>query len=277
MARIRSIHPDFPSDKKLAQVPREARLTYALTWCIADDKGLFRAEPRQLAGALYPYDEDVEGSQLEAWLSALVDLGVLRWRQTRDGMRVGELVNFPKRQKIDRPSISFLNSELLPLDAPARALGEGGANGSREASETIAAGGLSLEPGVLSPEPRVEAQRASGSREALLRERLPTDAHGALDGYLRAARHPDALIGSILAEGPDTGTNAGPGKTWAIIGQALRELQAAGEGFTALRLRAFVTRLVKEAHATAEQGGLKPYERMRLAADEERRREEAAR
>lgn len=261
MARIRSIHPDFPSDKKMAQVCRDARLTYALTWCIADDAGLFRAEPRQLAGALYPHDRTVTEDQLEAWLVDLVALGVLRWRFTREGARVGELVNFSKRQKIDRPSKSFLNSELLPLANGSRDASEGAGDGSRGPSDSLAAGVLSLEPRVLSPEPRAEAPRASGSREELLRQRLPRDAHEALDGYLRAARHPAAVIASILDEGPDTGINASPGKTWAIIGHALRDLQAAGEGFTPLRFRAFVTRLVKESAASGETGGKKDYER----------------
>jgi hypothetical protein len=89
VARIRSIHPDFPSDKKLAKVPRDARLAFVCCWCIADDAGLFRAEPRQLLGALFPHDHDVADSQLEAWLADLVSIGVLRWRQTRDGARVG--------------------------------------------------------------------------------------------------------------------------------------------------------------------------------------------
>lgn len=273
MARIRSIHPDFPSDKKLAQVSRDVRLTYVSCWCIADDKGLFRAEPRQLQGALFPYDDDVAEAQLEAWLAALVRLGVVRWRQTRDGMRVGELVNFPKRQKIDRPSISFLNSELLPLAEGSRGPGEAGPNGSREASEALAAGVLSLESRVLSPEPRVEAQRARGSRESQLQQLLPSKAHAALDGYLRSARHPEAVVAAILDEGPDTGINAAAGKTWAVIGQALCDLQAAGEPFKPVLFRAYCTRLMR-VDASAPDGQ-KPADRMRQAAEVARQQETA--
>lgn len=272
MARIRSIHPDFPSDKKLAQVGRDVRLTYVECWCIADDKGLFRAERRQLLGQLYPYDTDVDEDQLEAWLSALVKLGVLVWRTTRDGMRVGELVNFPKRQKIDRPSISFLNSELVPLAEGSRVLDGAGANDSGGLPEPPAAGVLSPEPRVLSPEPGGRGPTlASVSRYSELRRLLPEKAYPALDGYVRAAKHPNAVVAAILDEGPETGINAGPAKTWLIIGQALQDLLAAGETFTALRLRAFIGRLVREAADPQAPGAIDPGARMKQSADEDRR------
>jgi hypothetical protein len=247
MARIRSIHPDFPSDKKLATVSRDARLTYASTWCIADDAGLFRANPRQLLGQLYPYDEDVTEAQLEAWLVALVDLGLIRWHTTRDGARVGEIVNWPKRQKIDRPSKSFLQAELHglatdsghprePRTKDTRESGEPGATPSRPESRV-----LSPEPRVLSPE----------SGAAALRARLPVAYHKVLDGYLRAAQYPDALAAAILAEGPDTGTNGAPGKTWDVIGRALLEMRAAGKPFTPALLRAFCRKLIEPPRAGA--------------------------
>lgn len=279
MARIRSIHPDFPSDKKLAQVPRDARLTYVECWCIADDKGLFRAERRQLLGQLYPYDTDVDEVQLEAWLSALVKIGVLRWGATRDGMRVGELVNFPKRQKIDRPSISFLYGELAPLDEGQQTPSEPPAAPSREGSETLGVG--SLEPGALSPEPTVlspesrgpTATLASVPRYAELHQRLPDKAHPAIDGYLRSARHPQAVVASILDEGPDTGINGAAGKTWAMIGQALCDMQAAGEPFKPVLLRAFIARLMREAATPGNPAALSRGDAARARAAELEREE----
>lgn len=255
----------------MAQVCRDARLTYALTWCIADDAGLFRAEPRQLVGALYPHDRTVTEDQLEAWLVDLVALGVLRWRFTREGARVGELVNFSKRQKIDRPSKSFLNSELLPLANGSRGGGEGVPSDSREVGETLAVGVLSLEPRVLSPEPRVvggdDDDLASISRYTELRDRLPEPARPALVGYVRAARDPMVLVQVILAEGPDTGTNGSAGKTWPVIGQALIDMRAAGEAFRPVVFRAFVTRAVRDAIAGALPGGAGAQKDYQRAAD----------
>ncbi len=263
MARIRSIHPDFPSDKKLAGVSRDARLTYALTWCIADDAGLFRANPRQLLGQLYPYDVDVTEAQLEAWLVALVGLGVIRWHSTKDGARVGQLVNWPKRQKIDKPSKSFLQAEIVPLAegscqsstiaaSDTRGLRDGLAGHS--AHGVFEPGALSLESGALSLEPR-----------AALRARLPVAAHDALDGYLRGAPYPDAVVQTILAEGPDTGTNGAAGKTWEVIGQALIDLRGAGKPFTPALLRAFVRKLLE---VPPTRLGETPADSARRTADE---------
>lgn len=258
MARIRSIHPDFPSDKKLAGVSRDARLTYALTWCVADDAGLFRANPRQLLGQLYPYDEDVTESQLEDWLAALVGLGLIRWHTTKDGARVGQLVNWPKRQKIDKPSKSFLLMEIGGLAGTPRGSIGGPVSGSEDRREIGAPGVLS--PRVLSPESRV----LSPEPEAQLRARLPTAYHDVLDGYLRGAPFPPAVIGSILAEGPDTGTNAAPGKTWEIVGQALLDMRASGKPFSPLLLRAFCRKLVD---APPGAPAVSPGDRARARAD----------
>lgn len=257
------MHPDFPSDKKLAAVDRDARLTFLTCVCIADDAGLFRAEPRQLMGALFPFDTDVDEVQLEAWLSALIAIGVLRWRTTREGMRVGEVVNWKKRQKIDRPSKSFLDAELLPLATEARAprvlpIDDARASGEASASPSRP------ESRVLSPESRVLSPESMA-----LRARLPAAYHDVLDGYLTAAQHPASLLAAILAEGPDTGTNGAPGKTWDVIGQALLEMRAAGKPFSSVLLRAFCRKLL-EAPPSASGKRLTDAERMRAAADAER-------
>jgi hypothetical protein len=278
MARIRSVHPDLPSDRKLAGVVRDARYTYVLCWCIADDAGFFRAEPRQLLGQLYPHDPDVTEAQLEAWLVALVGLGVLRWQPTRDGARVGQLVNWRKRQKIDKPSRSFLEGELRPLAEGSRGPGEHLVTDERAGGEQSAthsrAESISLEPRALSTEPRADAVGASTfarvSRATELLARLPTSAHDALEGYLRAAQDPAAVVATILAEGPDTGTNAGPGKTWAHVGQALLDMRAASEPFKPLLFRAFVSRLVRQRDAPSGEGGMTEAERMDQLAVVER-------
>ena len=115
MARIRTIKPELPHDRKLAGVSRDARLTFIYTLTIADDDGLFRAEPRELLGALFPLDQDVTDSTLERWFAELIAIGVLRWRRTRDGSRVGEVVNWSRHQVVKNRSKPYLANEIVPL------------------------------------------------------------------------------------------------------------------------------------------------------------------
>jgi len=271
VARIRSIHPDFPSDKKLATVCRDARLTYVSCWCIADDAGLFRADPRQLIGQLFPYDGDVTEAQLEGWLVALVDLGLVRWHQTKHGARVGQIVNWPKRQKIDKPSKSFLQAEITGLATLSRVSGETPASGAHDGIDSLPTPSrpesrvLSPEPRVLSPEPGGRLPPASElpGLDTLL-EKLEEPHLDAVEGYIRAAQFPRDVVATILAEGPDTGTNAAAGKTWPVIGQALVEMRAAGKSFTPIVFRAFIRRLLE---APPARPGESPGDRARATAD----------
>lgn len=157
MPRIRSIKPEITTDRKLAGVSLEARLSFIYCWTVADDDGYFRAEERQLLGTLFPHDSRVSRETLAGWLEELVSIGVLRWRATKDGSRVGEIVNWAKHQKIDHKSASFIAKELQPLTASDRtASPEALARRSRVTIETNA-------PGVQSPEsrPSTRAVRAS--------------------------------------------------------------------------------------------------------------------
>ena len=120
MARIRSIKPDLPQDRKLAAVPRDARLMFVYGLTIADDEGLFRAELAHLK-TLFPYDDDLTGEALARVSRDLLQAGVWRERWTRDGCRVIEIVNWAKHQRIDHKSKSFIASELTPIiEAPSR-------------------------------------------------------------------------------------------------------------------------------------------------------------
>lgn len=151
MPRIRTLKPETASDRKLASVSRDARYTFVLLISQADDDGLLRAEPRQLLGALYPFDHDVSGPKLEHWLAELCQKDMIRWRRTLDGVRVIEIVNWSKHQFIKNRSIPFLLTQLAPLTETETGLSvEPTEEGS---SPSVEAGGA--EPRVLSPEPRV--------------------------------------------------------------------------------------------------------------------------
>ncbi|MGE3778366.1 MAG: hypothetical protein AB7F89_14360 [Pirellulaceae bacterium] len=106
MARIRTIKPEFPQSESMGKVSREARYIFVMLWTIADDEGRFRAASRMLASLLCPYDDDA-GDLTEGWLEELEGVKCIR-RYTVDGSIYGEIVNWLKHQKIDKPSKSRL-------------------------------------------------------------------------------------------------------------------------------------------------------------------------
>jgi hypothetical protein len=118
MARIRTLKPELPADRKLASVSRDARLTFILAITQADDDGLLRAGPREVLASLYPNDPDVTSELLDGWIGQLVAGGFLRERQTVDGARVLEICNWRKHQKIDRPSPSRIGPLVKVSRAP---------------------------------------------------------------------------------------------------------------------------------------------------------------
>jgi hypothetical protein len=152
--RIRSIKPEMPHDRKLASVSREARLTFVYTLTIADDDGLFRAETRHLIGDLFPFDSDITPEALRRLYGELTGIGVVRWRETQDGVLVGEITNWAKHQQIKNRSKPFLATYLKPDSVdPTEAL-------RRISGETTEAlGARSLESGVLSQESGVLLSR----------------------------------------------------------------------------------------------------------------------
>lgn len=115
MARIRSLKPELPSDKKLASVPIDVRYTFVLILSRADDYGLLLAEPRQLLGELYPHD-DLTPKCVLNWIQILVQNGFLRWRETTDGARIIEVCNWKKHQKIRDPGKPLLRNRLRPVE-----------------------------------------------------------------------------------------------------------------------------------------------------------------
>lgn len=111
MARIRSLKPEMRHDRKLARTPRPTRWHFACLITLADDEGLFRAEPRYLLGECYPHDRDVTESQVDRMTAELLEQGIIRLHQTPDGL-VGELVNWKKHQRIHNPSHSGLRDDV---------------------------------------------------------------------------------------------------------------------------------------------------------------------
>lgn len=107
MARIRTIKPEFCKSKSVARLSRDARLFYALLWMEADDRGRLEWMPKQLAGSLYPHDEDVTGRDIQAWADECAAEGMLDFYEA-DGDRFCWIVKFLDHQVINRPTASKL-------------------------------------------------------------------------------------------------------------------------------------------------------------------------
>src|SRR3990167_3532902 len=166
MARIRSIKPDLSQDRKLAAVPRDARLLFVYGLTIADDEGFFRAELPHLK-TLFPYDDDLTHEGLARLSRDLLQSGMWRERWTRDGCRVIEIVNWAKHQRIDHKSKSFIASELTPPgEEPSRDLRETVASPSRSRVLSLE----SLSPESLSPE--IKTSRKRGRNPVSAQERV---------------------------------------------------------------------------------------------------------
>jgi len=54
--KIRSVHPEFFSDPKVAELSHDARLLYVGLWCYADDYGRGRMLPKSIEGQVFPHD-----------------------------------------------------------------------------------------------------------------------------------------------------------------------------------------------------------------------------
>lgn len=107
MARIRSIRPEFWSDRKVGSVSRDARLLFVALWNFADDEGFGRALPKELAGFAFPYDDDVESASIRRWLDEL-SMKTLLILYEVSGEPYYQIPTFSKHQKIDRPTKSRL-------------------------------------------------------------------------------------------------------------------------------------------------------------------------
>lgn len=114
MARIRTVKPEIRDDVKLARVSRDARLTFVYLITAADDDGLVLATARKLVGDLYQHDDDITPTMVRGWCDELAGIGVIRWRETKDGQAVIQIVNWEKHQNIKHRAKPVLALLLVP-------------------------------------------------------------------------------------------------------------------------------------------------------------------
>lgn len=99
MARIRTIKPEFWTDEKIIQLSPFARLLFLGMWNYADDHGGIESSEPQLKMRILPADP-VDVHDL---LKELLAHGLLIEYSVNDA-RYYHIKNFPKHQKINRPS-----------------------------------------------------------------------------------------------------------------------------------------------------------------------------
>lgn len=237
MARIRSIKPELPSKKKLAQVSISARYTLVLLITQADDEGFVLAEPRQLQGALYPHDEDVTPAQLEGWIRELVGINSIVVRQTVDGARVLQIIGWQEHQAVKNPGKPKISPTLLPLNGD-----------STESGRRVSVAEVRRFGGSEGGESDTRQSELAAASPVAVYERFASDEHSAAYlAYRKSHSMPDGLDAALRScHAPITG---GTGYDWAIIGQALVEMRGASVPFSARALRRFCEDLTRRDEA----------------------------
>jgi len=135
MPRIRTVKPQFWLDEKLGEIPRDARLLYIGLWNLSDDQGVFEWRPTRIKVQLFPYDNDIIGSDIESWLELLVKTGdIIKFDNGTSSF--GYIKSFLEHQEIKNPS-KWRFAEIPPAlpqpsDSPTPALSLGKRKRSRE-------------------------------------------------------------------------------------------------------------------------------------------------
>lgn len=102
--RIRTLKPEFWANETLAALSAETRLLAIALLNYADDEGFFVATPALVRGALFPFSDN--SLSVQRGLSELSSVGFIRVGNDHEGRSVGQVVNFVKHQKVNRPNKS---------------------------------------------------------------------------------------------------------------------------------------------------------------------------
>lgn len=118
MARIRSIKPEYWSDRSLArQLSRDARLLYIALWNFADEHGRLPGDPRWVKGNCLPYEDDLDPTAVEQLLGELTAAGKVIAYEA-DGDPYLYLPNLAKHQRLEAAKVPSRFPALPSGDAP---------------------------------------------------------------------------------------------------------------------------------------------------------------
>jgi hypothetical protein len=105
MPRIRSVKPEFWTDRKLAsRVSRDARLLYISLWNFADEHARLQGDARFIKGQCFPYDDDLDLDDVVRLLGELVDAGRIQ-RYEHDGDPYIYLPKLPSHQRLEAEKV----------------------------------------------------------------------------------------------------------------------------------------------------------------------------
>lgn len=118
MPRIRSIKPAFFSDERMAELPRDVRLTFLGLISHADDEGRLKGDVRLIKAQIWPLDDDIDLSTIESHLGMLADGAAGRiQRYEVNGRRYIQVRNFARHQYIQKKKASELPAPP-PVSSP---------------------------------------------------------------------------------------------------------------------------------------------------------------
>jgi len=100
LPRTRYLKPEFFSDEDLAELPFQARLTFAGLWCYADRAGRLEDRPKFLKAMIFPYDNVDMEKQLETLSNGKHENGTpFVQRYEANGIKLLQIVKWDKHQK----------------------------------------------------------------------------------------------------------------------------------------------------------------------------------
>lgn len=153
MPRIRSLKPEFWSDRKLARLlSRDARMLYVGLWNQADEHGRVLGDPRWIKGAVFPFEDDLDEKAVERLLGELIAAGRVR-PYIADEDPYLFLPKLAKHQRLEAAKVP----SRLPAPPPETA-----------GPEEPPPGGAHLpEPDVVESEPRADESARDSDESAL--------------------------------------------------------------------------------------------------------------
>lgn len=111
MPRIRTIKPEFWSDEDLSGLPAETHMLAAALLNHADDEGYFNANPKLVKAVCCPLRED--SVSVHKSLELLSEVRYLRLLNGSDGKQYGQVMNFTKHQRVNRPTESKIKGLIV--------------------------------------------------------------------------------------------------------------------------------------------------------------------
>lgn len=98
MARIRTIKPEFWTDRRVGECSTNARLLFVAAFNFADDEGGLDRSAKQLKAQAFPYDS----IDCEPLVQELIEVGLVIEYEV-GGDKYLHIKNFRKHQRIDKP------------------------------------------------------------------------------------------------------------------------------------------------------------------------------